>query len=138
MYSGLSLSLFFFIYSSIVLQHFPYGVNQGINETNYDAVDMETSALVEKFIATNIPATDLLVERHFPKTLLLPTSHQDTLFDDLNITDYKQQVDHERTIVELDQIVSLLQICRKENCGAKVSTIREIISGSVFTFKIVC
>ena len=99
---------------------------------------MDTSVAVEKFIATNIPAADLLVERHFPKSLLLPSDYENSLFADLDLSSHRQQIDNEKLIVEAKNILCLLEICRKENCGAKASVVKQSVSGCVVIYKIVC
>ena len=109
-----------------------------VNETTYEPVDMETSAVVQKFIATNIPAADLLVERHFPKDLLLPPGYEQSIFSHLDLSNHQQQVDKQKLIVQEDCIIHLLEVCRTEGCGAKTSILNKVEVGAVVTYQLIC
>ena len=84
------MTFVYFYCSSQLPDAVPEDCDQVIDseETDYDIVDMYVSKLVDKFVETNVPVSELLTEKHLPKTLLLPTLYEESLFDDWNLGDY--------------------------------------------------
>ena len=104
-----------FYCSSQLLDAVPEDCDQVIDseETDYDIVDMDVSELVDKFIETNVPVSGLLIEKHLPKTLLLPTLYEESLFDDCNLDDYLEDVKKDRVIVDVDRLLYSRNILRR-------------------------
>ena len=81
---------------------------------------MDVSELVDKFIETNVPVSELLIEKHLPKTLLLPTLYEESLFDDCNLDDYLEDVKKDRVIVDVDRLLLLFKKCLEKNCAGEI------------------
>ena len=71
-----------------------------LEEIDYNIIDMDVSVLFKKLIETNVPVSELLMEKHLPKTLLLPTLYEESLFDDCNLHDYLEDVKKYGVIVD--------------------------------------
>ena len=81
---------------------------------------MHLSKLVGKFIETNVPVSELLIEKHLPKTLLLPTLYEESFFVDCNLGDYLEDVKKDRVIVDVDRLLVLFKKCLEKNCPGEI------------------
>ena len=96
------------------------GDEEAINVTNRNVVDMDITHTVQNFIETNIPSSELLIEKHHPKCLLLPPGYEEELLSDKNLAIQLESVKEKRVIADLEQILSLFKTCLHESCNSKV------------------
>ena len=124
--------LLLFCYSSKLLENIPEDIqSESENDTddvhddddvhgdvtNREVVDMDVSHIVQNFIETNIPASDLLIERHNPKCLLLPPGYETEIFNDIDLEVQLENVKEQRVIVDLKNLCSLFKTCLHPSCN---------------------
>ena len=116
------MTFVYFYCSSQLLDKIPEDCEQVIDseETDYNIADMDVSVLVDKFIEANVPVSKLLIEKHLPKTLLLPKLFEESLFDDCNLDDYLEDVKKDQVIADLDRLLLLFKKCLEKNCAGEI------------------
>ena len=125
---GISISDIY-IFSAKVVESVPESVSVQLEETNYDSVDMDTSRVAQKFIETDVPVSELLIEKHQPKSLLLDPLYEESLFDDYDIDRHLDSVERERVIVDIENLQMLFKKCYEENCTAEIDNVETRFMG---------
>ena len=106
-----------------MVESVPESVPEQLDGTNYDNVDMDTSHVVQKFIETDVPVSELLIEKHHPKSLLLDPLYEESLFDDYDMEQHLTSVKRERVIVDIDNLLLLFKKCHIKNCTAEIDDV---------------